>query len=221
MTYLAFDMDGTLFDCSGIVADAFQDGIRRFEKLGRKNITVPEKERIIEVLGQPVDIIFKTLFPGLNGQELLRINDFCTESLIGRIKAGEGFLIDGVYDNLETLFKEGYGMLVASNGRLEYLEAILNSTGIFRFFLKPVVTIEGKIKTKGDIVRYYKEDKVKNNLFIMIGDRTSDRTAAAENDIPFIGCNFGHGGGNELDGSKWLAADFDEVYDIIKKIEKG
>lgn len=219
MTYLAFDMDGTLYDCSGIVADAFQEGIRRFEKPGRKNITVPEKESIIIVLGQPVELIFKTLFPELNGQELLEINDFCTNTLIEMIKAGGGSLIDDVYPNLEKLYKEGYGMFIASNGRPEYLDAILSATGIEKFFLKPVVTIDGKIKTKGDIVRHYMEETVRDNIFIMIGDRASDRTAAAENDVPFIGCNFGYGG-YELAGSKWLAADFNEVYHIIKKIEK-
>jgi phosphoglycolate phosphatase-like HAD superfamily hydrolase len=132
---------------------------------------------------------------------------------------GGGTLIEGVHKTLEKLFKEGYTIITASNGRLEYIEAILSATGISKYVSLPIITIDGIIKTKSGIVKYYKDNIANDHLLIMIGDRTSDRVAAADNGIPFIGCNFGHGGEGELAGTRWIAGAFEDVYDIIKKIE--
>ncbi len=216
---LAFDVDGTLYDCTEIVADAFQEGIRRYKEYSPDEIDVPSKESIVAVLGQPVDLIFKTLFPTLDAEGLLRMNDLCTDTLIEFIIDGGGSLIGGVHATLERLFSEGYMILIASNGRLEYIEAILSATGISRFVSLPIITIDGIITSKGEIIKYYRDNISNDNLLIMIGDRRSDRIAAEENNIPFVGCNFGHGGEEELAGARWIAGAFEEIYDIIKKIE--
>jgi phosphoglycolate phosphatase-like HAD superfamily hydrolase len=42
-------------------------------------------------------------------------------------------------------------------------------------------------------------------MLIMVGDRASDRAAARENGVPFIGCAFGHAGDEEIAGERWIA----------------
>ncbi len=221
MTYLAFDIDGTIFDCSDFIVQAFQDGILRFEEQCSNSIKVPSKERIVSVLGQPTDSIFQELFPGLTELETQRINDLCTISLTEMINNGGGSLFDDVYSMLEKFHREEYVLLIASNGRIEYIEAILKSNDLMKFFPEPIIAINGKVENKTDIVKYYRENVSKNNLIIMIGDRDSDRLAAGNNNIQFIGCVFGHADKTELEGAKWIAHEFGSIYKIVKEIEKN
>ena len=124
MTYLALDIDGTLFDSSDIIEDAFKDGMLKFDGYYSKSRRVPGKDDIISVIGQPTSIIFRTLFPDLSEDEKQKLNDFCTDSLVDLINNGGGSLIKGVFPTLRRLHGEGYKLLAASNGRIEYISAI-------------------------------------------------------------------------------------------------
>ncbi len=221
MTYLALDIDGTLFDSGDIIEDAFKDGMLKFDRYYSKSRRVPGKDDIISVIGQPTGIIFRTLFPDLSEEEKQKLNDFCTESLVDLIHNGGGNLIKGVFPTLRRLHGEGYKLLAASNGRIEYISAILKSNGIGDFFSDPIITIGRDIRDKSEIIKYYKTNIVNNSLFIMIGDRFSDKNSADINNIPFIGCDFGYGAGEELRGSKWIVNEFNSIYSIIKSIEES
>jgi phosphoglycolate phosphatase-like HAD superfamily hydrolase len=61
-------------------------------------------------------------------------------------------------------------------------------------------------------------DIAPGEFFIMIGDRASDRKAAEDNGIDFIGCSFGHGP-DELSDTRWVAHSFNDIYGIVKEIE--
>ncbi|MCP4180498.1 MAG: HAD hydrolase-like protein, partial [bacterium] len=168
------------------------------------------------VLGLPVTQIFGKLFPQLDKKEALQLNDYCTRSLVYQIRLGGGYLFDGVKAVLNDLNKSGYKMLVASNGRQEYVEAILETYDIIKYFMKKQAYLNDEFKDKTDIVRYYIDNIVKEDIIIMIGDRFTDREAAEKNDIPFSGCTFGHSEDKELQGVKYLADSFKDIPGIIK-----
>jgi len=220
MIYLLFDLDGTLFDSDHIILDAFQEGIRKFNKSSHSNISVPSKEKIMSFIGIPTKNIYQTLFPQLNEDKVQIINDQCTESLSKMIYNGGGRLYDNTYSTLKNLHKKGYTFFLASNGRIKYIEAALKSTKIMKFFSQPIIHLNEKIIDKTTIVMKYKKIIPKNSLIIMIGDRESDRTAAFENNIPFIGCAYGHVGEKEILGTRWIINEFTEIPIIIKEIEK-
>ena len=136
------------------------------------------------------------------------------------INRGGGRIFNGVYSTLERFYNEGYKILAASNGRLQYIEAILKSNGLIDFFHMPIIVLNTVIKDKSEIVKYYKENLCSNNLLIMIGDRFSDKTAAEKNNIPFIGCSFGHADDAELAGLKWRTSEFTSIYNLVKDIEE-
>ncbi len=220
MTCLAFDIDGTLFDCSDIIVDAFQKGIGLFNKNNGKKVRIPSKEKIIAVLGIPTDTIYQNLFPELSPPDQQTMNSLCTNTLSDMIYGGAGTLYDHVYSTLEQLYNDGYNIFAASNGKSRYIESILEGNDIMKFFKRPIIVLDSYFRSKSDIVRYYKTNLCKNDLMIMIGDRSTDRLAAGENDIPFIGCAFGHAGFSELEGVKWTTTDFKKIYEIVKDIEK-
>ncbi len=219
-TCLAFDIDGTIYDSTEIIVDAFREGISRFIKEKGEDVKLPEYDDIVNVLGIPVDEIFRTLFPMLGEDEANILNDLCTESLVSMIRKGGGRIFEDVYSTMEALHGEGYILLTASNGRREYIEAILETHGLMKFFSGPMTYINGNIKDKSGIVGYYKDALPGNDLLIMIGDRFTDRKAASDNGVPFIGCAFGHGGDGEIAGSRWIVNKFNMIPRAVKEVEE-
>ncbi len=219
MTTLVFDIDGTIFDCGSIVADAFSEGSRIFG--AEYGIMLPEysSEEIMRAVGLPTDEIFRHLYPMLN--DARRQNLICKsqKALSEMVEKGGGNLIERVIPTIEALFNSGYHLCAASNGTREYIEAILRTHGLARFFM-PRAVIDGTLKNKSDIVRHYIENAPSDELFIMIGDRQSDIDAACNNEIPFIGCAYGHMGFSEVENERWIARKFEEIPALVYEIEK-
>ena len=222
MTYLAFDLDGTIFDVSEVVFSGFVEGIKNFILVNkREDIHIPDYESIKLVLGIPINEIFYRLFPGLSNQELKTINDCCTDSLIHLIKQGGGYIYNRVVDTLHTLREQSYTNFIASNGRCEYILAVLEYYGLRKYFSERLIFLNETIKNKSDIITKYKKIIRLSDQLIMIGDRGNDYIAALENNIPFIGCSFGHAGISEIEKSTCIAHDFTEIPLLVKQIEKN
>lgn len=221
-TYLAIDIDGTIFDSSEIVGESFKKGVDSFSILyGKNNIRIPENDEIISVLGMPVPFIFSTLFPDLNENDRLLLNDECTKALLQDIRDKKGKIFDGVIQTLTALYGLGYKILVASNGRSEYVKAILDTYNLLSFFSEPLIFPDNNLPDKTSIIKYYQNHVSLDNLLIMIGDRTSDLEAAEKNDIPFIGCTYGHAGDTEIKNCKWKVNTFSEILIAVLKIEEN
>jgi len=221
--FLAFDIDGTIFDVSEMIVDSFQNGINNF-LLKHKDLSIdmPSKEGIVSVLGIPIDEIFVRLFPSLTPPLQKEMNEFCTETLVKDIRLGYGKIFFGVEEVLQQFYQKGYTLTVASNGRSEYIEAILKTYGLLNLFSKPIAYLNNELDSKSHIVKYYIDNLLsKDDLIIMIGDRFTDREAAESNNIPFVGCSFGHTGDVELKGIKWIVHDFREIPDVVEQIIKS
>jgi phosphoglycolate phosphatase len=218
MTWLAFDMDGTLYDCGDIVATAFRRGIETFIAESEKDLKIPTKEEILNLVGMPTSEIFTSLFKGLSAKEYDNVNDLCLFSLVEDVKKKKGYIYEGIIETVKFLKKNNYKLVIASNGRIEYLEAILTTYQIAQYFESEIFVLGGQIITKNDIVAKYIEKKPADDLLIMIGDRASDQNAAQVNEVPFIGCSFGHAC-DEIISAKWIAKSIVEIPKIVKEIE--
>ena len=215
--YLAFDIDGTIYDAGDILEESFRKGVLSFIEGGfGKSLDIPTKEEIVATLGLTLDDIFMKLFPLLTENDRVRLSLMCTDNLVNMIREKKGRLINGVYDTLNKLHAMNFNMLVASNGARDYVEAILETYNIKRFFSEPFIYTDGDIKNKTDIIRRYIKLNPERKL-IMIGDRATDLNAAKENNIPFIGCAFGHAGDDEIKGERYIIHSFNEIIDMLER----
>ena len=57
----------------------------------------------------------------------------------------------------------------------------------------------------------------RQRLAIVIGDRASDKKGAVTNGLPFIGCAYGYGTAEELEGADAVAKEVPELRDLIMK----
>ncbi len=218
MVYIAFDIDGTLYDCSPVVGQAFEQGIDVFlMQYPHSNLRKPTTDEIMKLVGIPVDQIFTSLFPSLS-QELSQIlNDYCTAKLSELVLQHKGTILPGVVETIPVLYDKGYGLLTASNGRKEYVEAVLKAYGLTHYFLHITALEDIKLIDKTLLLSHYKKTLQNCTMLIMVGDRTSDMMAAKHNNMPFIACAFGHND-NEIAHCRWIAHSFYEIPDIVDSI---
>jgi len=217
--FLAFDIDGTIYDAGDILEESFKIGIESFVKTGMvKSLRVPSRDEITATLGYPLNEISMMLFPALEDHKRETLSLIWTDNLVEMIRQKKGALIDGVDETIKSLNSIKYNMLVASNGARAYVEAILETYDLKRYFSEPFIYAEGAVKNKTDIISKYLSLNPGRKL-IMIGDRYTDLAAAKENGIPFIGCAFGHAGADEIEGEKYIVNKFSEIPGMLKKIE--
>jgi len=220
MIYIAFDIDGTLYDCSPVVGQAFEQGIDEFVlQHPRLNLRKPSTDEIMKLVGIPVDEIFATLFPGLSQELSLKLNDYCTEKLANLVLQQKGILLPGVIETIPVLYNKGYGLLTASNGRKEYVEAVLTAYGLTPYFLRVTALEDNNLLNKTQLLAYYRKTLPDCEILIMAGDRTNDMVAAQENNLPFIACAFGHNDA-EIAHCRFIAHSIYEIPDIVDKIIK-
>ncbi|OQA99911.1 MAG: bifunctional 5'-methylthioadenosine/S-adenosylhomocysteine nucleosidase/phosphatase [Spirochaetes bacterium ADurb.Bin218] len=219
--FLAFDIDGTIYDAGDILEEAFAEAILLCTKQGLcKESVLPSKESIVATLGFPIDKICSMLFPHLPRETRDYLGQKWTENLVYLIKDKKGKLIEGVEEVIPQLFNRGYELLVASNGVRAYIEAILFTYNLTQFFSPFSLYAEGDLSNKSEIIAEYKKI-LKSSKIIMIGDRITDLDAARLNNLPFIGCAFGHAGAEEISGQKFIASKFTEILDLIESIVKS
>ncbi len=220
MTYITLDIDGTLFDSTSIVTLSFREGIQNwcFENNCRE-ISIPGGDEIMKLVGQPAAYIFSTLFPEISTSRQYQLMDYCTGALCDAIRNGNGHIFSGAVPTLRQLHKAGYKLLVASNGQRDYIEAILQTHDLAHLFSPWTTLQETGIQSKHELVAHYIATYGPHNNYIMVGDRYSDREAAEKNNIPFIGCAFGHAA-EEIAGYGWTADNFIQIPARIHEIEK-
>lgn len=217
--WIAFDMDGTIFDCGGIIVDAYRRAIPLFTEETGIPLRIPSKEELLSVMGNTADGFFSGLFPDFDRSYIPALDRVCTAELVSDIRGGGGALYHGVRAAFESLNVQGHRLLIASNGQHDYITAILESNGLDRYLAAPVQTVDYRdIVTKGDILSWYRRNLHIEDPFVMVGDRRSDLVAAAEAGAVFIGCAFGHAGNEEIKGADFTAADYQDVLSHIRSI---
>jgi phosphoglycolate phosphatase-like HAD superfamily hydrolase len=210
--WIAFDMDGTLFDCGEIIVESYRRALPLFAAETGVELALPSRERICSALGGTADRFFGKIFPDLDPSFIPVLDRFCTKALVDDICSGAGYLYDRVPESLAGLYRNGHNLVIASNGQFDYITAILESRGLSRYLAAPVQTVDYKeVLTKGDILSRYRRELAIEDPFIMVGDRFSDLSAARHAGAYFIGCAFGHAGDSEIRGADFIAHSFDDI----------
>jgi len=213
---VAFDMDGTLYSSQPLIEKVYADSILEYNQKFCQNLVPPTFKQIETWIGQPVRDIYLGLFPGITEELMFHLGAIIGREFKTAIAQKGGLLFDGVQEVFSGLVQKGMLILLASNGKREYLQAIINK---FNLNIEPFVCVgESGIVNKGQILKYYLDFyEMQPTDLIMVGDRESDFKAARDAGCYFIGCNFGHGEAHEIQGADSLISNLTEITGVIEK----
>jgi len=196
--YFALDIDGTIFSSESIIYPTYREAIENFCRASGKNFAIPDQPRIMLEIGKPVKTIFQNLFPSLTETERDTISDSVLMLLCERIANGEGEYYPEIEATVKKLIESGATILIASNGRQPYIDAILEYLKILQYVRYPTYIDAKTIFTKSDILRAYTARGISPREILMVGDRLSDADAAESIGCDFAWCAYGHAPPGEI-----------------------
>ena len=187
MDSMIFDVDGTLWDATGIVAGAWTDIARR-EYDPQTTITAPQLQGLF---GRLLPDIAAALFPKETGERQMELIEICCaaehQALLDTPKAP---IYPGLEETLQVLSKK-YRLFIVSNCQAGYIEVFLKCTGFAPYFqghLCPGDTGRPKGDNIAEIIRLHHLDSP-----VYIGDTSGDQLASQQAGIPFVYASYGYG----------------------------
>lgn len=182
---LIFDLDGTLWDASDVVAEAWCGALRDFD-CALRTVT---PEMIRSVMGLTEADILQRFCPELNAEEGRALFDRCTALQSKTISKGRARLYPELVSVLKRL-SEKYMLAVVSNCSANYLELFLGYPGVQDLFCDYEYSRTGLPKA-GNISLVVERNGLTDALYI--GDTVWDMQAAQTAGIPFLHAAYGYG----------------------------
>lgn len=209
---IIFDMDGTLFQTDLILEPALET---TFEILRKEKQWVGKTpvEKYREIMGVPLPVVWETLCPNHSLEIREKSNEIFQQQLIIQIRENKGALYDGVEETL-TLLSERYPLLIASNGQIEYLQAIIEEYKL-HWLIQHTYSIQViPSGNKSELVQLVKTENQIQGGFV-VGDRASDIQAAKDNHLTAIGVRFDFAQENELQNADYIVNSFKDLLQVI------
>ena len=209
---IIFDMDGTLFQTNLILEPALEE---TFDVLRKENLwdTKTPLEQYRKIMGVPLPVVWETLCPNHSLEIREKSNEIFHKKLIELIKAQKGALYVDVERTLNELSKR-HLLFITSNGQIEYLQAIVETYNLDRFIQHTYSIQLMKSGHKSDLVKMIKNEKQLGEGYV-VGDRSSDITAAKDNDLIAIGVNFDFAQEDELKQADFVLINFKEILELV------
>ena len=214
---LIFDMDGTLFQTDKILELSLDDTFNHLRSPNLWDANTPiDKYR--EIMGVPLPKVWEALLPNHSNEVRKQTDDYFLERLIENISSGKGALYPNVKEIFSYLKENNYSIYIASNGLVEYLQAIVSYYHLDNWVSETFSIQQIQTLDKGDLVKKIIKKYGITNAAV-VGDRLSDINAAKDNGLIAIGCNFDFAQENELAQADFVVDDLIELKTILPKIE--
>lgn len=180
---LIFDLDGTIWEATHVVAQAWSKALR---SVGDSRLISDNDIR--SVTGKPQRECVKILFPDLQGE----VFDDRYE-LLDRFERAEfekmgGKLYPKVEEGLRRL-SESYKIFLVSNCQDWYLKSFFHHSGLQKYFLDSLCFGDNDKPKNENIVIIQERNQLKRPIYI--GDTVSDQKACEKAEVDFFFAAYG------------------------------
>ena len=207
MKGIIFDVDGTLWDSTEMVAVAWNKVIKD-EGIEHKEL---EEKDLKKEFGKPMEAIGESLFPEMPKDEMMKLMEKMLKYENGLVAAGPCVIFEGVQETIKKL-SEKYPLYIVSNCQDGYIEAFIKAHKLEKYFSDTECwgrTRAPKAVSNRTLIE-------RNNLSnpVYVGDTAGDANAAMEAEIDFIYAEYGFG---EVEPSLYVGVidSFKELKDIL------
>jgi phosphoglycolate phosphatase len=184
---IIFDLDGTLWNSTANVALAWQNTVKAFGDAIKEEITAKTVESIC---GLTYDHIFETLFPYLDAEQRITVQNMCSKQELEILNQTGGELYPHLEETLKYLSTK-YKLFVVSNCQSGYIEIFFKHSGLEHYF-SGHQCYGTKNQPKWENIRDIVND---HNLEapVYVGDTIGDYNSSHKAGVPFIFAAYGFG----------------------------
>ncbi len=186
MDGLIFDLDGTLWDTTEEIAEAWNQALEEKTKL-EKRVTADELK---SVFGKPVDEIFQILFPGIVKEELKALELVLYEYQQRRLETAGNAVFEGVIEGIQMLSKQ-IPLYIVSNCQAGYIEVFLRATHLGEYITDHTCPGDTGMYKAENIRLIMERNHLENILYV--GDTQGDKNACDKAGVPMIYMSYGFG----------------------------
>lgn len=208
-----FDMDGTLFQTDTVLEGALNETFEYLKSIQLWSGEIP-LALFREIMGAPLPKIWSTLMPNHSDSDRELTNTYFFNQIVSLINSGKGALYPHVEEIFSYLKDQQCSIFIASNGLVEYLQAIVSHYGLDRWITETFSIEQIDSLDKSDLVKVLveKHQVVKG---VVVGDRISDIQAAKKNGLMSIGCRFDFANEAELAMADVVIDNLAELQELI------
>lgn len=206
---ILFDMDGTLWDSSEQVTQAWNAVLAREPEASRIHLTTKQMQSL---MGKTMTDIFASMLPSLSESRRAEIGKQCCEEETHYLREHGGTLYPGVEETLREL-RKNYSLFIVSNCQDGYIEAFLKYYGFGDIF-SDTECFGRTGKSKGENIRLLLE---RNHLAkaVYVGDTQLDFESSQFAGIPFLHAAYGFG---EVSGNVPSVHTFRDLTSAVSQI---
>ena len=187
---IIFDLDGTLWDSSVQVIEAWNSIIKKYPET--KAVVTPEK--MATYMGKVLEEISSMLFEDISKDRGLEIMTECSDYELEYLKDHSGVPYEDLEETLKAL---PYPLFIVSNCQRGYIETFLECCGLGKYF-KDFECSGNTGNPKGEnILEIIRRNDIKNAVYV--GDTQGDCNASQVAGIPFIFAEYGFGNADRFD----------------------
>lgn len=206
---LILDVDGTLWDSTGLVAKAWTQAVRQG---GIEGYSV-EAQQLKKLFGKTMEVIAQEMFPNVSKEQRDKLMELCCEYEHRVLCEDEcAICYSGVTEGIRRLSRK-LPVFIVSNCQSGYIELFLEKTGLAQY-VTDTECYGNTGKGKGENIRLVAE---RNHLQhpVYVGDTQGDCDACDEAGVPFVFASYGFGDPDHM------AARISRFEELDQLIEEG
>lgn len=192
MDSIIFDVDGTLWDSTEIVAETWNQIIREQTDL---NIVLTA-DSLMPHFGKLLPEIAACIFPGETKERQMDLIERCCALENAVLWERPGRLYPDLAATLAALSRT-YRLFIVSNCQAGYIEAFLHSTGLGELFEGHLCPGDTGCAKAENIRRVIGNYRLSGSVYV--GDTRGDQLASQRAGIPFVFASYGFGQAEEPD----------------------
>lgn len=183
---IIFDVDGTLWNTTDIVAVAWQTTLRKMYNPEQ----VITADMLKQLFGRTLPDIASILFPEETKEKQLELIDACCEAEHQALLKTSGVLYPEIGETVKQL-SAIYPLFIVSNCQAGYIELFLDKTHYHPYFKGHLCPGDTGNKKAENILQIIHDFHLKSPIYV--GDTAGDHQACKDAGIPFVFASYGFG----------------------------
>lgn len=194
MDAIFLDIDGTLWDSTYIVSDAWNKVLNQKPEIA----LVITPELLKTLFGKPLPEIASVIFADFPREKQIELINECCAKEHEFLNARPGIIFEGVVETIKELAQK-YPICIVSNCEAGYIELVCEKLGITDCITDSECPGYSGLG-KGDNIKLVME---RNNFkdIVYVGDTQGDYQATRIAGVPFVFCKYGFGKPDEYEYS--------------------